>query len=127
MKIRHLETIRTTQIGYFDNHVKTAETLAMPEFPPSLHTERAGIRTPDNLIKSQVLYHLSYTPLFNYFPTFPLGNWASWIRTNECRSQSPVPYRLAIAHQRLYQHCDLLVHTLLSLYIKYIEIKEKGG
>ncbi len=50
-------------------------------------TERAGIRTPDNLIKSQVLYHLSYTPI----------NWASWIRTNECRSQSPVPYRLAIA------------------------------
>ena len=28
-----------------------------------LSTERAGIRTPDNLIKSQVLYHLSYTPL----------------------------------------------------------------
>ena len=28
-----------------------------------LLTERAGIRTPDNLIKSQVLYHLSYTPL----------------------------------------------------------------
>ena len=53
-------------------------------------SERAGIRTPDNLIKSQVLYHLSYTPLLN--------NWASWIRTNECRSQSPVPYRLAIAH-----------------------------
>jgi hypothetical protein len=25
--------------------------------------ERAGIRTPDNLIKSQVLYRLSYTPL----------------------------------------------------------------
>ena len=24
--------------------------------------------------------------------------WASWIRTSECRSQSPVPYRLAIAH-----------------------------
>ena len=28
--------------------------------------ERAGIRTPDNLIKSQVLYHLSYTPIFNF-------------------------------------------------------------
>ena len=28
-------------------------------------SERAGIRTPDNLIKSQVLYHLSYTPLYN--------------------------------------------------------------
>ena len=25
--------------------------------------ERAGIRTPDNLIKSQVLYRLSYTPI----------------------------------------------------------------
>ena len=29
--------------------------------------ERAGIRTRDNLIKSQVLYRLSYTPkFFNY-------------------------------------------------------------
>ena len=25
--------------------------------------EASGIRTPDNLIKSQVLYHLSYTPV----------------------------------------------------------------
>jgi hypothetical protein len=30
------------------------------------YNERAGIRTPDNLIKSQVLYQLSYTPLFSY-------------------------------------------------------------
>ena len=31
-------------------------------------------------------------------------NWASWIWTNECGSQSPVPYRLAIAHYiLLYQ------------------------
>ena len=28
--------------------------------------ETSGIRTPDNLIKSQVLYHLSYTPLCDY-------------------------------------------------------------
>ena len=28
--------------------------------------EASGIRTPDNLIKSQVLYQLSYTPLFSY-------------------------------------------------------------
>ena len=62
-------------------------------------TERAGIRTPDNLIKSQVLYHLSYTPI-SCFPASQ-ANWASWIRTSECRSQSPVPYRLAIAHCRL--------------------------
>ena len=30
------------------------------------HTEPGGIRTPDNLIKSQVLCQLSYTPLFSY-------------------------------------------------------------
>ena len=30
--------------------------------------------------------------------SFANPNWASWIRTSECRSQSPVPYRLAIAH-----------------------------
>ena len=32
---------------------------------PHFQNERAGIRTPDNLIKSQVLYHLSYTPISN--------------------------------------------------------------
>ena len=46
-----------------------------------------------------MLYHLSYTPIFS-FPASQV-NWASWIRTSECRSQSPVPYRLAIAHRRL--------------------------
>ena len=34
----------------------------MRTFPIHLINERAGIRTPDNLIKSQVLYRLSYTP-----------------------------------------------------------------
>ena len=57
-----------------------------------LFSEASGIRTPDNLIKSQVLYQLSYTPIFNYNLS-----WASWIRTSECSSQSAVPYRLAIA------------------------------
>ena len=33
--------------------------------------ERAGIRTPDNLIKSQVLYHLSYTPSFPFARKMP--------------------------------------------------------
>ena len=63
---------------------------------PLIPYERAGIRTPDNLIKSQVLYRLSYTPSLNYY--IFVFDWASWIRTNDCRSQSPVPYRLAIAH-----------------------------
>ena len=29
-------------------------------------------------------------------------NWASWIRTSECRDQNPVPYRLAIAQKGGY-------------------------
>src|SRR5699024_7649689 len=45
---------------------KKPELCTNTAFPAILPTERAGIRTPDNLIKSQVLYHLSYTPLFNY-------------------------------------------------------------
>ena len=32
-----------------------------------------------------------------------LPSRASWIRTSECRSQSPVPYRLAIALNICYQ------------------------
>jgi hypothetical protein len=66
-----------------------AQTLAVSEFAPFLITERAGARTPDNLIKSQVLYHLSYTPLLTGLVGF---------EPTKCRSQSPVPYRLAIAH-----------------------------
>jgi hypothetical protein len=31
------------------------------------------------------------------------SNWASWIRTNACRSQSAMPYRLAIAQGLLVQ------------------------
>ena len=42
-----------------------AQTLVFTEFTPFVLSERAGIRTPDNLIKSQVLYHLSYTPVPN--------------------------------------------------------------
>ena len=30
-----------------------------------IEREASGIRTPDNLIKSQVLYHLSYTPIYH--------------------------------------------------------------
>ena len=78
---------------------RTFHRIKKEPSPGSFLSERAGIRTPDNLIKSQVLYHLSYTPIF-LLPAFPCKtNWASWIRTSECRSQSPVPYRLAMAHE----------------------------
>ena len=44
--------------------IQITGTLFNHSIPAIIHSERAGIRTPDNLIKSQVLYHLSYTPLF---------------------------------------------------------------
>ena len=42
---------------------KMPQPLVNTGFTAFLCHERAGIRTPDNLIKSQVLYHLSYTPI----------------------------------------------------------------
>ena len=36
-------------------------------------------------------------------------SWASRIRTGECRSQSPVPYRLAIAQK---ERVDIGIRTL---------------
>ena len=77
---------------------KIAQTPENTGFTPLILNERAEVRTPDNLIKSQVLYQLSYTPPYYLISLFTWVNWASWIRTSECRSQSPVPYRLAIAH-----------------------------
>ncbi len=47
-------------------------------------------RTADPLIKSQLLYHLSYRDIGGK------NGWGSWIRTSECQSQSLVPYRLAM-------------------------------
>ena len=52
-------------------------------------SEASGIRTPDNLIKSQVLYRLSYTPLLNYL------NAQSRNRTNDTRIFSPLLYQLS--------------------------------
>ena len=57
--------------------------------------ETSGIRTPDNLIKSQVLYQLSYTPLFNYIPFNYKENAQSRNRTSDTRIFSPLLYRLS--------------------------------
>ena len=45
--------------------VRTLRCLALKNasLRETFFNETSGIRTPDNLIKSQVLYHLSYTPL----------------------------------------------------------------
>ena len=34
---------------------------------------------------------------------FNQNGWSNWIRTSECRSQSPVPYRLAILQNMVLQ------------------------
>ena len=47
---------------------------------------------------------LGDTPL--YQPSAGFETWASWIRTSECRSQSPVPYRLAIAQYTIMQTAE---------------------
>ena len=64
-----------------------------------LSSEASGIRTPDNLIKSQVLYHLSYTPSFPFARKMPRTgiepvtrgfsvlcstDWAIWAYTLMC-------------------------------------------
>ena len=51
-------------------------------------SERAGVRTPDNLIKSQVLYQLSYTPIFFFNAQFRN-------RTRDTRIFSPLLYQLS--------------------------------
>ena len=38
-----------------------------------------------------------------------LHNWARWIRTIDCRSQSPVPYRLAIAQYLIFKKSGWVV------------------
>ena len=70
-----------------------AKPLVSTEFKPLSKTERAGIRTPDNLIKSQVLYHLSYTPKINYF--LSKENAQSRNRTSDTRIFSPLLYQLS--------------------------------
>ena len=73
-------------------YIKEKEVITIYYFTLIPH-ERAGIRTPDNLIKSQVLYHLSYTPLFNYF--LCKENAQNRNRTSDTRIFSPLLYRLS--------------------------------
>ena len=65
------------------------------------YNERAGIRTPDNLIKSQVLSQLSYTPVFNYFITPGNEKAQSRNRTSDTRIFSPLLYQLSYLGIRL--------------------------
>ena len=96
--MRHLQGFIMSYNRLLQKIKKIAQTLVFPRFPPLLSSERAGIRTPDNLIKSQVLYRLSYTPLFNSFHDKILHymeNAQSRNRTSDTRIFSPLLYRLS--------------------------------
>ena len=61
--------------------------------------ERDGNRTRDNLIKSQVLYRLSYTPkkLRTGHPmSCPYADCGGRIRTTDLWVMSPTSYRTAL-------------------------------
>ena len=62
-RLEHFKRQNQAPDSTTEKNTKTAETRINAELPPLSFHERAGIRTPDNLIKSQVLCHLSYTPL----------------------------------------------------------------
>ena len=49
---------------------------------------------------------LGDTPLYKAISLSFFETWASWIRTSECRSQSPVPYRLAMAQEMIRCHMN---------------------
>ena len=85
---------------YHDYKTEMPEHRINTVFPAFSGNERAGIRTPDNLIKSQVLYHLSYTPLFNYILCifrliYCRENAQSRNRTSDTRIFSPLLYQLS--------------------------------
>ena len=57
--------------GYIKKSKKIAQTLANTGFKPLMRDERAGIRTPDNLIKSQGVE----SPLARYLQDIPGCVW----------------------------------------------------
>ena len=87
--------------------IQITGTLFNHSIPAIIHSERAGIRTPDNLIKSQVLYQLSYTPLFNYIPFNYKENAQSRNRTSDTRIFSPLLYQLSYLGLNTIYLCKL--------------------
>ena len=93
---------------------KSERPAIMRTFPIHLINERAGIRTPDNLIKSQVLYHLSYTPLFYCIPRncfITEKNAQNRNRTSDTRIFSPLLYQLSYLGICTRYACECIIST----------------
>ena len=106
--MRHLLCIIFTYFDLFTKHEKSPQTLEIIGFTGILFSERAGIRTPDNLIKSQVLYHLSYTPVSSNMLIIK-ENAQNRNRTSDTRIFSPLLYQLSYLgiHHISYCQCKL--------------------
>ena len=81
-------------------------------------SERAGIRTPDNLIKSQVLYHLSYTPV-SFYSLFANKNAQNRNRTSDTRIFSPLLYQLSYLGIR----CIATTSNILLYKVNFVNTK----
>ena len=57
--LRHLLGIIWGYLGVIAEYKKHRKSLKIKDFRHFSRSEASGIRTPDNLIKSQVLYQLS--------------------------------------------------------------------
>ena len=80
-------------------------------------SERAGIRTPDNLIKSQVLYHLSYTPV-SFYSLFANKNAQNRNRTSDTRIFSPLLYQLSyLGRNTEFSEIRVLLYMELSEFV----------